>query len=245
MHADHQGSIIAISDSTGNHIQINTYDAYGIPQNDILGRFTYTGQIYLPEIDLYHYKARVYHPKLGRFLQTDPVGYEDQMNLYAYVGNDPYNNNDPSGEIATKALELSGRAGWAIGVGINTAVKHFAGVTLSYMIMDAVWNAVHDESSDPLDSILTGTEPGNDTKGRSKTFDKPGDFDNDALGDYGELVPDGGEIITDSKGGEGLQGTDSKGRKVNVRPNSSDGRPTLEVKDGKNRTKIRYGDREQ
>lgn len=50
------------------------------------------------------------------------------------------------------------------------------------------------------------------------------------------------EIITDSKGGEGFRGTDEKGRRVNVRPNSSDGRPTLEIQDGKNRTKIRYCD---
>jgi uncharacterized protein RhaS with RHS repeats len=51
----------------------------------------------LSEAKLYHYKARVYDPVLGRFLQTDPVGYQDDLNVYAYVGNDPLNNTDPMG----------------------------------------------------------------------------------------------------------------------------------------------------
>jgi len=74
-----------------------SYGAYGEPQSWSGSRFSYTGQIMLQEISLYHYKARAYDPGTGRFLQTDPVGYKDDVDLYAYVGVDPVNKSDPSG----------------------------------------------------------------------------------------------------------------------------------------------------
>lgn len=44
---------------------------------------------------------------MGHFLQTDPVGYEDDLNLYAYVRNDPLNRTDPTGRVMA-SIETNG-----------------------------------------------------------------------------------------------------------------------------------------
>ncbi|MEP2990046.1 MAG: RHS repeat-associated core domain-containing protein, partial [Parasphingorhabdus sp.] len=103
LRANWQGSLVAVADNGGSAIQVNVYDDWGIPAQTNLGRFQYTGQAHIPELNMYYYKARIYSPTLGRFLQTDPIGYEDQVNLYAYVRNDPMNSIDPTGMLEISA----------------------------------------------------------------------------------------------------------------------------------------------
>ena len=108
-HVDWQGSVIATSDTTGNRVELQSYNAFGVPSDGTGQPFKYTGRRWDDEVGLYYYRARYYHPTLGRFLQTDPVGYADNMNMYAYVGNDPINSRDPSGMVAAAGTTVSKR----------------------------------------------------------------------------------------------------------------------------------------
>lgn len=135
-HTDLQRSVIAMTDSARNLRGQATYSPWGesgnISRNTSFG---YTGQRYDSETGLYYYKARYYNPVLGRFLSQDPLGYADNVNLYAYVANDPLNYYDPSG-LAMDAANGMAAEQWGLLYGSNFAVGAEA-----YMVLGGGLNA--------------------------------------------------------------------------------------------------------
>jgi len=94
---DIQGSIMGTLDSSSGTLSKRGYLPYG-GSATASGTFAYTGQRIDPETNgLYYYRARMYTPAWGRFMQVDPSGYNAGSNLYTYVANDPLNRLDPSG----------------------------------------------------------------------------------------------------------------------------------------------------
>jgi RHS repeat-associated protein len=94
---------------SGNVIEKYTYDAFGQPTilsaggtqlstSAVGNRFMFQGREFFPELGIYDYRHRMYHPGLGRFLQTDPLGFGGgDANLLRYCSNDPVNRSDPTG----------------------------------------------------------------------------------------------------------------------------------------------------
>lgn len=115
-HQNSLWSVAAVTDSATNVVERYAYDAYGCvtitdgsgipvpdnpwgtPHSAIGNPYMFTGRRLDEETGLYYYRARYYDCVKGRFLQRDPLGYVDGMNLYEYVGNNPISVVDPWGK---------------------------------------------------------------------------------------------------------------------------------------------------
>ncbi|MGD8177427.1 RHS repeat-associated core domain-containing protein, partial [Marinimicrobium sp. ARAG 43.8] len=120
LHKDHLGSVDTISDENGQLVAQMSYDPWGQRRNALdwdalvaaelrdfdpditsITKRGFTGHEMLDEVGLIHMTGRIYDPRLGRFLQADPLidGVTDTQgyNRYSYVHNNPLNATDPSG----------------------------------------------------------------------------------------------------------------------------------------------------
>lgn len=117
---DRQFNIKAVTDNDGNIVESYEYSAYGVmtifdnagvditATGSAIGNpYGYTGRRWDSATELWYYRNRMYSPSMGRFMQRDPAGYVDGLNLYAYVLNNPLRYTDPDGLMARAAIDFS------------------------------------------------------------------------------------------------------------------------------------------
>jgi RHS repeat-associated protein len=97
---DALGSIYAATDATGVIVHRYDFDVYG-GRTDLGGNAAaidvgFTGRWH-DSNGLIEHRHRQRNPKLGGWLQADPMGMVDGPNVYGYVGNQPTALTDPSG----------------------------------------------------------------------------------------------------------------------------------------------------
>jgi len=80
------------------------FDEFGVPETSTTPGADLSAHSYVGGLGqrnegggLYYARQRWYDSSLGRWLSSDPIGFDGGLNLYSYVGNNPINGVDPSG----------------------------------------------------------------------------------------------------------------------------------------------------
>ena len=130
IHQDNLGSVALVTDRDGNVVSRNTYYPYGATRSSEGLSPTdkgYTGQVSdIDQTGLLFYNARYYDPAIAKFTQADKAG--DTLNKYAYVGNNPINDTDPSGNMVEPPMADFGEGsggGRSIGWGSTNKLSIF------------------------------------------------------------------------------------------------------------------------
>ncbi|MCP4399116.1 MAG: hypothetical protein GY801_17680, partial [bacterium] len=99
--SDHLGTPQKLVKQNGAVVWSASYTAFGqarVELETVTNNLRFPGQYYDAEIGLHYNYHRTYEPTTGRYIQTDPIGFGGwDVNLYAYVGNNPVLKDDPWG----------------------------------------------------------------------------------------------------------------------------------------------------
>jgi len=180
-HADGLGSIIALSNETGEIVETYEYQAYGKPTiKDHTGAvfdaspvgnfYLFTAREYDYETGLFYYRARYYNAEIGRFQQEDPIGFKlfDTL-LYQYVLGAPVKLVDPFG-LDVFLVEYPFYSYYHQGVVIGDSEHgymffHFGPKS----ILGGAWSVIADRDVSGEVKKICGDAPGSKIKGKIKT----------------------------------------------------------------------------
>ncbi|HEJ1784969.1 TPA: RHS repeat protein, partial [Pseudomonas aeruginosa] len=240
LHGDHLDTPRLATDASGQIAWQWQSDAFGrgeaLSQGSTQVNLRFPGQYYDAESGLHYNYFRDYDPETGRYVESDPIGLGGGLNTYGYVEANPVLRTDPLGlmqDIGCITPPRSTAEFWfpcKPGGGAGASASGATGLGL-WCVLNGTCAANNADEECPV----PGATPGEKTRGPSQVWEKPGDS-NTADDDFDNLSPTDVQEIP-----VGRKGTLPDGRTVVVRPVSSDGRPTIEIQDGRNRIKIRYG----
>jgi RHS repeat-associated protein len=130
---DALGSVLAMADETGTKVNEYRYSPRGVDgvfTEKVPQPYRFAGG-YQDPTGLYHFAARYYDPRIGRFTSPDPSGQE--KNPYLYAEGDPVNRIDPQG-----TLSLGKVAGNVVG-GVSKALDIKSGAEFADAVEQGNW----------------------------------------------------------------------------------------------------------
>lgn len=169
---DHLGSVRIITNNANAVVANLNYSPFGELMNDVSSvtanapplRYFYTSQEYDPQTGLYNYRARLYDPNIGRFLEPDPGN--QFSSVYAYVGNNPIIYTDPTGmfwkELLGGAVTAVAVVGGAVAIGLTApvSVPAMVGVALTGAFLGGQIGLMRDMDQKDMDRKVAHGEYG-------------------------------------------------------------------------------------
>jgi RHS repeat-associated protein len=113
---NHKGDVQALLSESEDILVLYEYDAFGnllTDASDVSNEFTFSTREFSEISGLGHWPVREYDPFIGRWIQIDPAGDVDGLNLYIFVRGNPITKTDMIG-LASASFGEKACVCWAL-----------------------------------------------------------------------------------------------------------------------------------